>query len=140
MHRIVTPPTTFRRRLNGGGETKQMISGVWNGFFILKDESYNPNEIYDPNHCCAVWKQCCSTNLLLKPRHLSTKEEESGSKLNIKRVQSIETELVIIKKQLLKALNKNIETKQNAMLLMGIMKTYSWLCSELIRLKFEKES
>ena len=120
---------SFARRTN-----RRLNNHTWNGFFV--DLNYNPDKQYNPSHFCFVWKECCSQNLLLKPNHLLKLEEERGSHLNAKRTKEIEGQFSILKKILIDKLEKQVETKTDIQMLINMMRSFSWVCSEFGRISF----
>ena len=134
------PPPPFRRRLNPTQNNNNNIpfQASWKGFFIPKEtkSTFQPNKIWNPNHICTTWKKCCSENFYLAPTHLLKLEEKKGSFQNKQKIKFLEMELNIIKNIIVKHLNNNFKNKNQVKQLMSMMKTYTWLCSELIRVKF----
>ena len=135
---ISPPPPPFRRRLNPTQNLNIPFQDSWKGFFTSKEmeSTFQPTKIWDPNHICTSWKKCCSENFYLAPTHLLKLEEKKGSLQNKQKIKFLEKELNIIKNYIIKHLNNDFKNENQVKQLMAIMKTYTWLCSELIRVKF----
>ena len=108
-------------------------SGQFEGYFKT---DYNPDETYDPNHLCLEWGECCTKNLNFKPSQLIAAEQDKKNPLNKAKVKSLEEEMKKLKKILLENLQNEYETPKQAASIISMMKTYSWLCNELLRVKF----
>lgn len=133
-----TPPSTFRRRLNPPQNLNTPFQASWKGFFVPQEtkKTFNPKNIWDPNHICTTWKECCSENFYLAPTNLLKLEEKKGNIQHTHKMQFLETELNIIKNLIIEHLNNDFKNESQVKQLMAMMKTYTWLCSELIRVKF----
>ena len=125
--------TARRRRNNIPCVTEDFIFTGFEGYF---KSDYDPNEQYDSKHFCEKWSECCTKNLNLKPSHLMEAELDKKNPLNKKRVVSIEKEMKKLKEILLKNLQDEYETPKQPEAIIAMMKTYSWLCNELLRVKF----
>ena len=108
-------------------------NGQFEGYFKT---DYNPDEKYDPNHLCLEWRECCTKNLNFKPSQLMAAEQDKKNPLNKAKVKSLETEMKKLKEILLENLQNEYETPKQAASIISMMKTYSWLCNELLRVKF----
>ena len=108
-------------------------NGQFEGYFKT---DYNPDEKYDPNHLCEEWGECCTKNLNFKPSQLTAAEQDKKSPLNKAKVKSLEGEMKKLKEILLKNLQDEYETPRQAETMISMMKTYSWLCNELLRVKY----
>ena len=108
-------------------------SGQFEGYFKT---DYNPDETYDPNHLCLEWGEFCTKNLNFKPSQLIAAEQDKKNPLNKAKVKSLETEMKKLKEILLENLQNEYETPKQAASIISMMKTYSWLCNELLRVKF----
>ena len=108
-------------------------NGQFEGYFKT---DYNPDEKYDPNHLCLEWGECCTKNLNFKPSQLIAAEQDKKNPLNKAKVKSLEEEMKKLKKILLENLQNEYETPKQAASIISMMKTYSWLCNELLRVKF----
>ena len=108
-------------------------NGQFEGYFKT---DYDPDEKYDPNHLCEEWGECCTKNLNFKPSQLIAAEQDKKNPLNKAKVKSLETEMKKLKEILLENLQNEYETPKQAASIISMMKTYSWLCNELLRVKF----
>ena len=108
-------------------------NGQFEGYFKT---DYDPDEKYDPNHLCEEWGECCTKNLNFKPSQLIAAEQDKKNPLNKAKVKSLETEMKKLKEILLENLQNEYETPKQAACIISMMKTYSWLCNELLRVKF----
>ena len=63
-------------------------------------------------------------------------EQDKKNPLNKAKVKSLEEEMKKLKKILLENLQNEYETPKQAASIISMMKTYSWLCNELLRVKF----
>lgn len=108
-------------------------NGQFEGYFKT---DYDPDEKYDPNHLCEEWGECCKKNLNFKPSQLIAAEQDKKNPLNKAKVKSLETEMKKLKEILLENLQNEYETPKQAASIISMMKTYSWLCNELLRVKF----
>ena len=108
-------------------------NGKFEGYFKT---DYNPDEKYDPNHLCPEWAECCTKNLNFKPSQLIAAEQDKKNPLNKAKVKSLETEMKKLKEILLENLQDEYETPKEPASIISMMKTYSWLCNELLRVKF----
>ena len=108
-------------------------NGQFEGYFKT---DYDPDEKYDPNHLCEEWGECCTKNLNFKPSQLIAAEQDKKNPLNKAKVKSLEEEMKKLKKILLENLQNEYETPKQAASIISMMKTYSWLCNELLRVKF----
>ena len=122
-----TRPPRRRRR--------QEIAQIWPGYFHNPDEEFNPDEQYDPSHNCLFWQECCSKNINLMPTFLRTMEGEAGNIYNEKKNKFLETEMLKVKAILLENIQNKYETKHNVEKIMAVIKTYTWYCNELLRVK-----
>ena len=131
------PTGMWHTRLDGGASHNDFIfmgkNGQFEGYFKT---DYNPDEKYDPNHLCQEWGECCTKNFNFKPSQLSAAEEDKKNPLNKKKVKSLEGEMKKLKEILLKNLQDEYETPKEAETMIAMMKTYSWLCNELLRVKY----
>ena len=108
-------------------------NGQFEGYFKT---DYDPDEKYDPNHLCEEWGECCTKNLNFKPSQLIAAEQDKKNPLNKAKVKSLEAEMKKLKEILLKNLQDEYETPRQAETMISMMKTYSWLCNELLRVKY----
>lgn len=108
-------------------------NGQFEGYFKT---DYDPDEKYDPNHLCEEWGECCTKNLNFKPSQLIAAEQDKKNPLNKAKVKSLETEMKKLKEILLENLQNEYETPKQPATIIAMMKTYSWLCNELLRVKF----
>ena len=108
-------------------------NGQFEGYFKT---DYDPDEKYDPNHLCEEWGECCTKNLNFKPSQLIAAEQDKKNPLNKAKVKSLEEEMKKLKKILLENLQNEYETPKQPATIIAMMKTYSWLCNELLRVKF----
>lgn len=135
-----SPPGGTRRTwLDGNAKTATDFvfmgkDGQFEGYFKT---NYNPDEKYDPNHLCEEWDECCTKNLNFKPSQLTEAEQDKKNPLNKKKVKSLEGEMKKLKEILLKNLQDEYETPRQAQSMISMMKTYSWLCNELLRVKYQ---
>ena len=108
-----------------------LFQGSWKGFFVPQEtkSTFQPKKIWDPNHICTTWKECCSENFYLAPTHLLKLEEKKGNIQHKHKMQFLETELNIIKNLIIECLNNNFKNESQVKQLMSIMKTYTWICS-----------
>ena len=130
----VSPEWTFDLRLQPTNDFIFMgKNGKFEGYFKT---DYNPDEKYDPNHLCPEWAECCTKNLNFKPSQLIAAEQDKKNPLNKAKVKSLETEMKKLKEILLENLQDEYETPKEPASIISMMKTYSWLCNELLRVKF----
>ena len=108
-------------------------NGQFEGYFKT---DYDPDEKYDPNHLCEEWGECCTKNLNFKPSQLTEAEQDKKNPINKAKVKSLEGEMKKLKEILLKNLQDEYETPRQAETMISMMKTYSWLCNELLRVKY----
>ena len=108
-------------------------NGLFEGYFKI---NYNPDEQYDHMHLCAEWGECCSKNFALKPTHLIAAEQDKKNPIHKKKVKSLEKEMKSIKKIIIKNLLDEYENPRQPETIIALMKTYSWLCNELLRVKY----
>ena len=121
-------PPRRRRRMD---EVEQ----IWPGYFHNPDEKFDPDKQYDPSHSCLFWRECCTKNINLMPTPLRTMEGQAGNIYNKKKKKFIETEMLKVKAALLKSIQNKYETKHNVKKIMAVIKTYTWYCNELLRVK-----
>lgn len=119
-----------RRRTTN--DQKFLFDNNWAGFFV---NSFDPNQQYDPKHFCLDWKPCCMRNFQLMPSHLLKEQTTKNSTINQLTIQQLEKQMEITKTYLLNNIN-SLNQKHEIEHIIGILQTYTWLCKELLRVKF----
>lgn len=120
----------FPRRQRSRHRLQNFIFKPWHGYF-----NFDPKNKYDLHHSCPIWQRCCWENFKLKPSQLIELEKQKGSK-------AYKIRLGILQKQIDNARNilkqniSNYSTPQDLEQLIEILKTYTWLCNELLKIKF----
>jgi len=112
------------------------FQGNWPGYFVSLKESFNVDEKFDPKHLCLRWDDCCTKNWKLMPTILLKAEKDKNNPVHKAKVKCLEKQMAILKTQLIENLKNEYDEKQKAENMIAMMKTYSWLCSELLRVKY----
>jgi len=118
------------RRRRARHRLENFVFKPWHGYF-----QFDPNNKYDSTHLCPIWQRCCWENLKLKPSHLIESEKKKGSRAHKIRLNILQKQLDNAR-DILKQNISNYSTSHDLEKLIEILKTYTWLCNELLKIKF----
>ena len=128
-----------RRRLVSEESDEQTFSFQrgWRGYFTSsKEERLKIDEKFDPEHLCVLWGDCCTENWKLMPTPLLECQKDKNNPAHMAKVKCLEKQMKILKTQLIENLKNEYDEKRKAENMITMMKTYSWLCGELLRVKY----